>query len=180
MVKDMRFRVSGFAPQISPLIQDGMFQLGCQFTEDMFHLLRGHDPWASWRRGVALQTPLPPRMCGKVARNGQTSLPIVLASSRMIGKWKLQGRCRLADVHLASLELGMKSFFVHICTLFGKMNDGFPTLPEKKTGPKHSFKTSRPNILLAIWRVTFATATLAFQWWAPYLNKSIDMFKTLG
>lgn len=86
MVKDMRgICVSRFAPQISPLIQDGMFQLGCRCTEDMFHLLRGHDPWASWRRGVTLQTPLPPRMCGKVARNGQTSLPIVLASSRMIG-----------------------------------------------------------------------------------------------
>ena len=140
-------------------------------TKDMFHLLRGHDPWASWRRGVTLQTPLPPRMCGTVARNGQTSLPIVLASSRMIGEWKLQGRCRLADVHLASLELGMKSFFVHICILFGKMNDGFPTLPEKKL--VRSIASKHPDLTSYLpYDGSHAFATLAFQGWAPYLNKS--------
>lgn len=74
-------------------------------------------------------------------------------------------------------------FFVHIMHLVWQDEWWVSDASRKKNGPKHSLKTSRANILLAIWRVTFATATLlhfAFQGWAPYLNKSIDIFKTLG
>ena len=178
MVKDMRgICVSRFAPQISPLIQDGMFQLGC-------HVLR--------TCSICYEDMIP-------EHHDVAELPCKHHfHHECVGRWLGMGKphCPLCWHHLAWLGVRENCRVVAMAgwcsfSIAGARDEEFfcaqmhlvwqdewwvSDACRKKTGPKHSFKTSQPNILLAIWRVTFATATLAFQGWTPYLNKSIDMF----